>query len=133
MRDFLLESDIGNLQRFPIMDSEAVQLDPTKEVPEETKLVDRKKEAAKGRYKLRHQLESEYRLRAEEKEKNDALNSKNKQYDKKYVEHIQKGWDIVTHGDYDKTKINSYNLKPEFNAWDKAVLASNSISKLLNS
>lgn len=44
------------------MNRETVIMDPTKEVPEEIKVIDLQKKMKKKRYELRHNLEQEYRV-----------------------------------------------------------------------
>lgn len=51
-------------------------------------------------------------------------------YDKKFTEHIDKGFDIITMDDYETSKL-SYVPKPSNTKWEKLRLTSN--SKLLSS
>lgn len=77
------------------------------------------------KYELRYQIEQNLKerdLTLQDKTEEMKLKRIN---DKKFTEHLEKGFDIITMDDYDKTKL-PYAAKPVQSKWEKLRMTSNS-------
>jgi len=112
-----------NINSHPIH-RETIIFDPTREVPEAIKILDQKKKDAMKKYEVRYQFENQTR------ERDIELQDKNEQMklarinDKKYTEHLDKGFDILTLNEYNKDNLK-YTAKPAPTKWEKLRLTSN--------
>jgi len=107
-----------------IRNRETIIFDPTREVPEAIKVLDQKKKDAMKKYELRYKVEQDLRERdyaSQDKAEEMKLKRINHQ---KFTEHLEKGFDILTMNDYDKTQL-PYAAKPVQTKWEKLKLTSN--------
>lgn len=70
--------------------------DPTKEVSENIKTLDRKKENAKKRYKLRYDIEERCREHDIQDDARSSIRVTNRVNGKKYIQHLAKGTSTIT-------------------------------------
>lgn len=107
-----------------IKNRETIIFDPTREVPEAIKVLDQKKKEAMKKYELRYTIEQNLKERdLTQQDKTEEMKLK-RINDKKFTEHLEKGFDIITMDDYDKTKL-PYAAKPVQSKWEKLKLTSN--------
>jgi len=116
----------SKLERLPptIKNRETIIFDPTREVPEAIKILDQKKKDAMKKYEVRYQVENQLRERdfdTQDKVEQMKLARIN---DKKFTEHLDKGFDILTLNEYDKNNLQ-YTAKPVPSKWEKLRLTSN--------
>jgi len=107
-----------------IKNRETIIFDPTRDVPEAIKVLDQKKKDAMKKYELRYKVEQDLRQRdfaSQDKADEMKLKRINPQ---KFTEHLEKGFDILTMDDYDKTKL-PYAAKPVQSKWEKLRMTSN--------
>jgi hypothetical protein len=97
--------------------------DHSKDIPEEVKIIDHKKEMAKNRFKLRYKLEEEYKERDFHNQEVEEKRKNNRQNDLKYSEHLKKGYDVLTHAEIPSDKTQ-YEIKPHYNRWDQLMVES---------
>jgi len=108
-----------------IKNRETIIFDPTREVPDAIKKLDQKKKDAMKKYELRYKVEEQVKERDYEQQAKDQQLRLNRINDKKFTEHLDKGFDIITMNDYDKSQLK-YVPKPNPTKWEKLKLTSNS-------
>jgi hypothetical protein len=74
-----------------IRERETIVFDPTKEVSDNIKTLDKKKEAAKKRYRLRYDIEERCREHDIQDDARNNVRLKNRVNGKKYIQHLAKG------------------------------------------
>jgi len=107
-----------------IKNRETIIFDPTREVPEAIKMLDQKKKEAMKKYELRYKVEEQIKTRDFEQQDKVEQMKLQRINDKKFTEHLDKGFDIITMNDYDKSQLK-YVAKPAQTKWEKLRITSN--------
>jgi len=114
------------LERLPptIKNRETIIFDPTREVPEAIKVLDQKKKDVMKKYEMRYKIENQIKERDFEHQDKAEQLKMNRINDKKFTGHLDKGFDILTMNDYDKSQMK-YTAKQVPTKWEKLRLTSN--------
>jgi len=122
------------IEKLPptIKNRETIIFDPTREVPEAIKILDQKKKEAMKKYEIRYKVEEQIKTRDIDYQDKAEQMKLQRINDKKFTEHLDKGFDIITMNDYDKSQLK-YTAKPVQTKWEKLRLTSNNITQVQQS